>query len=82
VHGVPSAGTSSGGSFGVAGSFGLGGAPGEPPLPEGSTEPAPVVLTELPSVEEPIEQLEEQDQEIRELYGEVTLSGRSAKVTH
>ena len=49
--------------------------PGEP-------EPAPVIEIELPSVAESIEVLEEQDAEIRESYGDVTLSGRSAKVTH
>jgi hypothetical protein len=79
--GSASAGTSFGGSISMGGGGPIGG-PIEEPLPEGSTEPAPVVLTELPSVDEPIEQLEEQDQELRELYGDVTLSGRSAKVTH
>jgi hypothetical protein len=62
------------------GSAGKGGA-GLPVSP-GKSEPAPVVVTELPSVNEPIEQMQEDDAEIRELYGDVTLSGRSAKVTH
>jgi hypothetical protein len=52
------------------------------PVSPGKSEPAPVVVTELPSVNEPIEQMQEEDAEIRELYGDVTLSGRSAKVTH
>jgi hypothetical protein len=73
-----------GGPIGTAGTFmGGGGTPGiDPPLPSGSTEPAPVVLTELPSADEPIEEMQEQEAEIRDLYGDVTLSGRSAKVTH
>jgi hypothetical protein len=86
--------TGSGGSFGMAGSFsgGSGPIPGagassgsggiDLPVPPGKSEPAPVVVTELPSVDEPIEQMQEEDAEIRELYGDVTLSGRSAKVTH
>lgn len=84
-----------GGSFGMAGSsvggggpIGMGGATsaggtGNIDLPEpGQSEPAPVIVTELPSVEEPIEQMQEEDAEIRDQYGDVTLSGRSAKVTH
>jgi hypothetical protein len=52
-----------------------------PVLPD-EPEPAPAVVTPLPSADEPIEQMQEEDAEIRELYGDVTLSGRSAKVTH
>ena len=37
---------------------------------------------ELPSADEPIAELQEQDAEIREAYGEETLSGKSAKATH
>lgn len=91
-------GSGTGGTFGMAGTFAGGGGPIptagaangsggmgggiDLPLPPGSSEPAPVVMTELPSANEPIEQLQEEDAEIRELYGDVTLSGRSAKVTH
>jgi hypothetical protein len=78
--------TSSGGSgpIGTAGTFSMGAAPGGmgTPLPSGQNEPAPVIVTELPSVEQPIEQMQEEDAEIRDQYGDVTLSGRSAKVTH
>jgi len=81
-----------GGSFGMGGGFGTAGtpstggftsagAPGMEPMPA-EPEPAPVIEIELPSVSEPIEVLEDQDQEIREAYGDVTLSGRSAQVTH
>jgi hypothetical protein len=52
------------------------------PEPPSEPEPAPVIEIELPSASEPIEVLEEQDAEIRESYGEVTLSGRPAQVTH
>ncbi|HKY39693.1 MAG TPA: hypothetical protein VJN18_27335 [Polyangiaceae bacterium] len=76
-----------GGTFGTAGSSSVGGgfaSAGTPSMGPGLDEPtpAPVIEIELPSVEEPIEVLEEQDAEIRESYGDVTLSGRSAKVTH
>ncbi len=73
-----------GGTFATAGSASMGGSPGEPgtpPLPT-DPQPAPVVAIELPSAEDPIEILEEADAEIREAYGDVTLSGRSARVTH
>jgi hypothetical protein len=84
-----------GGSFGTAGSVSVGGSPSDPGAGgEGSSEPqppvmipddpepAPVVDIELVDASEPIEVLEEVDAEIREQYGDVTLSGRSAKVTH
>lgn len=63
-------GTGTGGSS--AGTFGT----AEPPTP------APEVVIELPPVEEPVEDMQASDQEIRELYGELTLSGRSAQSTH
>jgi hypothetical protein len=87
-------GSSSGGSSGIptAGSFGMGTAgsgvsspsipPDGDPLPVGDTDPAPVVDIELPAADEPIIELQQQDAEIRAAYGEQTLSGRSAKVTH
>jgi hypothetical protein len=69
---IPSAGSSS--------SAGKGGA--EPfPIPT-EPAPAPVIVIELPSTDVPVEQLQEEDQEIREAYGDVTISGRSAKATH
>jgi hypothetical protein len=70
-----------GGSFSTGGFASGGGAPGMDPG-SGEPEPAPVIEIELPSVAEPIEVLEEQDAEIRESYGDVTVSGRSAQVTH
>lgn len=87
--------TGGGGPIPVAGAFGMGGSPGTPAggqpgsmepvppvmIPE-NPEPAPVIDIELPSASESIEILEEEDAEIREQYGDVTLSGRSAKVTH
>jgi hypothetical protein len=76
------AGASMGGGFGTGGTFGSAGAPTMGPGLPGEPAPAPVIEIELPSVQEPIEILEEQDAEIRESYGDVTLSGRSAQVTH
>jgi hypothetical protein len=52
------------------------------PTPELDVEPAPAIVIELPSVDEPVAQMQEEDAEIREEYGDLTLSGRSAKVTH
>jgi hypothetical protein len=61
----------------------MGGAPGVgEPGPAAEPTPAPLVDIELASASEPIELLQEEDAEIREAYGDVTLSGRSAKVTH
>lgn len=80
---------STGGSVGTAGSFmgpsgGTKGDPGGGPvtLPPISDEPAPVVIIELPSAEVPVEQMQEEEQEIRDEYGDVTISGKSAKATH
>jgi hypothetical protein len=61
-----------GGTVGVAGAGGVG-------FPD---EPAPEVDIELPSASEPIDELQAQDEEIREAYGDQTLSGRSAQSTH
>jgi hypothetical protein len=87
--------TSSGGSFstgggviGTAGTFTAGtkgddgGGMAPEPLPPISTDPAPVVMIELPSVDEPVAQMQEMEQEIRDEYGDVTISGKSAKSTH
>jgi hypothetical protein len=70
---IPMAGSSNG----SAGKAGI-----DVPVLPGVSEPAPAVVTELPSVDEPIGQMQEADAEIRELYGDLTLSGRSAKATH
>jgi hypothetical protein len=48
----------------------------------GGSAGAPIVEIELPSADEPVEELDERDSEIREAYGERTLSGRSAQSTH
>lgn len=66
-----------GGSVGTAGKGGIGG-----PLPTKASTPAPVIDIELPSTDEPVEILQEEDQEIRDEYGDVTISGKSAKSTH
>ena len=67
------------GSFPVAGSSSMGGAAGGFVL---ETDPAPVVEIELPSADESVAELQEQEEEIRDAYGDKTLSGRSAQVTH
>jgi hypothetical protein len=91
VGGSTSAGgsPSTGGGFGTAGSFMVpaGGTKGDDggmsvPLPPISTDPAPVIVIELPSADEPVEQMQEEEQEIRSDYGDVTISGKSAKATH
>ena len=82
-------GPSVGGSVGTAGSFGTGGfgtagttaAGGGPGIPFPS-DPAPEVEIELPSASDPIDVLEARDAEIREVYGDLTLSGKSAQSTH
>jgi len=84
-----------GGSFSTGGSVigtagtamipsgGTKGDPGGPvTFPPISEEPAPVVIIELPSADEPVEQMQEEEQEIRDEYGDVTISGKSAKSTH
>jgi hypothetical protein len=85
-----------GGSFGTAGttsaggSFSSGGSPaggsddggGVKPVPSVPSEPAPVVVIELPSADVPVGELQEEEREIREEYGDVTISGKSAKSTH
>jgi hypothetical protein len=71
---------STAGVFGVGGTASTGGATGvggADPI-----EPAPVIELELPQASTPIDELQEQDEEIREDYGELTLSNRSAQVTH
>lgn len=70
-----------GGTFSM-GDPGTGGKAGGIPLPETSSDPAPVVIIDLPSVDQPVEELQEEEQEIRDEYGDVTISGKSAKSTH
>jgi len=50
-----------------------------PELPPG---PAPEIELSLPAASTPVQELEAQDAEIREEYGELTISNRSAQVTH
>jgi len=78
------AGSFSMGAFGTGGKSGSGEGGGvDPlPLPPISSDPAPVVVIELPSTDVPVEQLQEEDLEIRSDYGDVTISGKSAKSTH
>ena len=71
----PSTGGVPGGTGGTSSSGG-GTGDDEPPVP------APVIEVELPQASTPIEELQEQDEEIREDYGDLTLSNRSAQVTH
>jgi len=84
----------SGGSISIGGSVGTagtaptagmasGGAPGKgDPGPQPDPEPAPVIVIDLPSADEPVAQMQEEDKEIRADYGDVTISGKSAKATH
>ena len=76
--------TSAGGSSStMGGSPATGGKDGGVPLPPpGSSEPAPVVVIELPSSDVPVGELQAEEKIIRDEYGDVTISGRSAKSTH
>jgi hypothetical protein len=84
------AGTTSTAGSATMGGFASGGKSGTddgggielPPLPPISSDPAPVIMIELPSADVPVEQLQEEEQEIRSDYGDVTISGKSAKSTH
>lgn len=71
------------GGFATAGSPSSAGKGNVPtfPIPD-EPGPAPVVIIELPSSDLPVDELAEEDQEIRDAYGDVTISGRSAKATH
>lgn len=79
-----------GGSTGTAGTFSTGGfaTAGTGPIgfggasDAGGAEPAPVVIIDLPSADAPVEVLQAEDAQIREEYGDVTISGKSAKSTH
>jgi hypothetical protein len=55
---------------------------GEDPGMEEVSEPAPVIEIELPPADEPVAEMQAEDDEIRQQYGEKTLSGRSARSTH
>jgi hypothetical protein len=79
----------SGGSFGMGGSIIVGGSTGsagkpgmDPGFPIPGGEPAPVIEIELASADAPVAELVEQEEEIRDEYGDVTISGKSAKSTH
>jgi hypothetical protein len=41
-----------------------------------------VIEIELPPSDEPVDEMQAEDEEIRKLYGEKTLGGRSAQSTH
>jgi hypothetical protein len=69
---------SSVGGTGSAGEFV--GEAGSGPVP--LSEPAPVIEIELPPSDEPVDEMQAEDEEIRKLYGEKTLGGRSAQSTH
>jgi hypothetical protein len=76
-----------GGDSGTAGTFAMGGSVstggkggGGMPLPDPAA--APVIEIQLPSADEPVEILQEVEQEIRDEYGDVTISGKSAQSTH
>ena len=75
---------------GVAGR-GMGAAPGSGGIDIGSAGaaeqvgppiPAPQIDITLPSADEPVAQMQSDDARIRDQYGDKTLSGRSARVTH
>jgi hypothetical protein len=68
--------------MGVGGSTAGEGDPGEAPGMEEAPAPAPKIEIDLPPADEPVEEMQENDEEIRKLYGEKTLSGRSARATH
>ncbi len=72
-----------GGATGVGGGAPAGGSMAGPGMPVPTDpKPAPAIVIELPSVDVPVEELQVEDQEIRDAYGDVTISGRSAKATH
>jgi hypothetical protein len=68
-----------GGRMGIGGQGPVGGSGG---TSMGGSGGAPIVEIELPSADEPVDELDQRDAEIREAYGERTLSGRSARSTH
>jgi hypothetical protein len=80
-----------GGRSGVAGR-GMGAAPATGGTDIGSAgaafdeiqppTPAPKIDITLPSADEPVAKMQSEDQQIRNQYGDKTLSGRSAQVTH
>jgi len=75
IGGVNSGGATTAGAPGNG--MGVGGQGGAPVF-----SPAPNVDIELPQASTPVEELQEQDAEIRQVYGDKTLGGRKAQVTH
>jgi hypothetical protein len=82
-------GTSSGGFAGFAeGGVFAGGVAGDPveefPPPKDPPPPvpAPRLTITLPQASTPVEELERADAEIREVYGDKTISGKDARITH
>jgi hypothetical protein len=55
---------------------------GTTPMKPVPSDPAPVVVIELPSADVPVGELQAEEKVIRDEYGDVTISGRSAKSTH
>jgi hypothetical protein len=55
---------------------------GTAPMKPVPSDPAPVVVIELPSADVPVGELQAEEKVIRDEYGDVTISGRSAKSTH
>jgi hypothetical protein len=94
--GIPSGGSGAVAGAGFGGRFGggagaggrMGGFDGGVPMAGtggtsmGGGGGTPDIEIELPSADEPVDEMEERDQEIREEYGERTVSGRSARSTH
>jgi hypothetical protein len=80
------------GAFGTAGSFGTGGSgtaggfpdggPIDPGMGVGGSGPVEVVEIQLPSADTPVDELQQEEKEIREAYGDKTLGGKSAQSTH
>lgn len=66
------------GTIGATGGTGM----GTPSKPRAAAAPAPAVQITLPAADEPVDQLQSADEQIRQQYGDKTLSGRSARVTH
>ncbi len=48
----------------------------------GGSGPIEPIEIELPSADTPVEELQEEETEIREAYGDKTLGGKSAQSTH
>lgn len=74
----PGRGMGMGGRVGSTGGTAAGGTPSM----GGGTPTPPDIVIELPPADEPVDEMQEHDEEIRDQYGERTVSGRSARSTH